>query len=131
MNNNHNNNNNSYNNNYNSKLMEKKENSAIEKDSDALARVQHFWRLNNSPPSIIYDRGKTPEKNIMLKNFTTPMPTNAFIKKIPIINDSKAMIDKSRHNRQFSVHNPCFSRTSYSPYHLNGQIINNVKYIKY
>ena len=92
-------------------------------------QVQAFWKLN---PQIQTIRGKTPEKNVIMKN----IGANAFQKKMPYITENKPpMVDKVRHGRQFSVHTPpCFTRTSYSPnaYHLNTpNVVNNIKLVKY
>lgn len=92
-------------------------------------QVQAFWKLS---PQIQTIRGKTPEKNVIIKN----IGPNAFLKKIPYITESKPpLMEKVRHGRQFSVHTPpCFARTSYSPnpYHLNTpNVVNNIKLVKY
>ena len=109
-------------------LVEIKQNSSfLEKDQTNLSHLTKWIPSMNNNCQIFYDRGKTPEKNIVIKNI---IPHHAFIQHNLIIADPTQVLDRSRHARQFSVHTPCYTKTNYSPYNLNGAIINNVKFVK-
>lgn len=107
--------------------MERKEHhhSLIEKENTS--QIQTFWKVSPQVQSIYQERAKTPEKTILIKN----MVPNSFLKKIPYISETKQIFDNTRHARKYSVHTPCFARRTYSPYHLNTPVLNNVKLVKY
>lgn len=91
------------------------------------SQIQQINRYNN--PNRAYERGITPEKNILIKNIITPSP---FAKNISLVSENnKIYFEQSRHGRQLSYHTPCYTRSGYSQFQTNNTVINAVKFVKY
>jgi len=109
-------------------LIDLKQNFFFEKNQTKPAQMLNWISNTNNNCKILYERGKTPEKSILIKNI---IPHHTYIQQIPMIGDPKQVLDRSRHARQFSVHNPCYTKPNHSPYNINCPIINNMKFVKY